>query len=358
MITIEHDGQVHNPLGGAAYIFEEVILNWISKQTHKSKINISIGAQPNSSLHFGTLTVFSLAFALGAKLREELSKDTEVFFEVIDTAPFKTKEIEGIKYQISLRASGVADLYLVQYEELLAKLSSLTRIRYQLRRQEEFNNQTCISDLLHKIALNKNILAPILDPEKEKLRIRVACQKCGLTDKQSVKTIIEDNGIQSYCPEHGWFNTKYTESSKFEYNTPLRNLIRALIYAEDNKNTDNGFEWLRITGSDYAGFYQEQLLYKPASLLGYNAANLPIILYSPLITDWSGAKLSKSLYVKSGAYQYLPSYIVNYEHFKERFGESGVEKLYKEVLSWVENPYKLFRNYSVYYFMDLFDNAK
>jgi len=358
MSIIEHDGQVHNPLGGACYVFEENILNWLSKQTHKDKIRISIGAQPNSSPHFGTLSVFCLAFALEAKIREASSKGIEVLFEIIDTAPFETKEIDGIKYQISLRASGVADKYLTQFEELLAKLGSLSGISYQYRRQEEFNNQSKIPSILQKIAKNQNAIVSILDPEQGRLRIRVACKYCGLTDKHSIKTVINDDGIKSYCPEHGWYETKYAESNKFEYNTPLRNLIRALLYAEDNIDTSIDFEWLRITGSDYAGFYQEQLLYRPASVLGYRASELPIILYSPLITDWSGAKLSKSLYVKHGAYKYLPNYIVNYEQFREMFGEKGIETLYKEVLSWVENPYKLFRNYSVYYFIDLFKNAK
>ena len=92
-----------------------------------------------------------------------------------------------------------------------------------------------------------------------------------------------------------------------EYNTPLRNLIRGLVYSIDNQDETVDYEWLRITGSDYAGFYQEQLLYKTTDLLGYSVSKLPMILYAPLVTDWSGAKLSKSLYVKEGAYTYLPA---------------------------------------------------
>ena len=30
-----------------------------------------------------------------------------------------------------------------------------------------------------------------------------------------------------------------------------------------------------------------------------------MIFYAPLVLDWSGSKLSKSLYVKEGAYKYL-----------------------------------------------------
>ncbi len=143
-------------------------------------------------------------------------------------------------------------------------------------------------------------------------------------------------GIKSFCPEHGWFETPFENSSLFEYNTPLRNLIRAIAYSKDNLNEATEYKWLRVTGSDYAGFYQEQMLHKPASLLGYKASDLPIILYSPLITDWSGAKLSKSLYVKQEAYKYLPSYIVNFEHFKDKYGEVVFDKLFNEVKLWLE----------------------
>ena len=55
----------------------------------------------------------------------------------------------------------------------------------------------------------------------------------------------------------------------------------------------------------------EQLLWRYIAL-----GEAPLIVYVPLIIDWSGAKLSKSLYVQSGAYQYLKDqgmdYLVSY----------------------------------------------
>jgi len=136
----------------------------------------------------------------------------------------------------------------------------------------------------------------------------------------------------------------------------LRNLIRAMIYLKDNENPRLDHEWLRVTGSDYSGFYQEQLLYRCVSILGHDIYKLPLIIYTPLIIDWSGAKLSKTLYVKENAYNYLPNYLLNYKVFIKRFGIKGIEKLQLETENWLEKPYKLFRNYSVYYFMELFEN--
>ena len=107
---------------------------------------------------------------------------------------------------------------------------------------------------------------------------------------------------------------------------------------------------MRITGSDYAGFYQEELLYKPSAILRYPVNKLPAILYMPLVLDWSGAKLSKSLYVKEGAYSDLPSYLINYEFLKNTKGIQALNVIHKITDNWIENPYLLFRNYSIYYF--------
>ena len=62
-----------------------------------------------------------------------------------------------------------------------------------------------------------------------------------------------------------------------------------------NMDENQEYQIMRITGCDYAGFYQEELLYKPAALLGFLVNNLPSILYTPLVLDWSGAKLSMGL---------------------------------------------------------------
>ena len=72
---------------------------------------------------------------------------------------------------------------------------------------------------------------------------------------------------------------------------------------------------MRVTGSDYSGIYQEQLFFRqlallrpflsPAARAAYDTLGPPVFAYAPLVLDWSGAKLSKSLYVKRGAYAYL-----------------------------------------------------
>lgn len=136
----------------------------------------------------------------------------------------------------------------------------------------------------------------------------------------------------------------------------MRNLIRAICYSLVNSDNESDYQIMRITGGDYAGFYQEELLYKPASILGYKGEELPSILYCPLILDWSGAKLSKSLYVKEGAYNDLPSYLINYNFMKNNYGIKGLNIINMITNNWIDNPYLLFRNYSIYYFKKEFEN--
>lgn len=65
-----------------------------------------------------------------------------------------------------------------------------------------------------------------------------------------------------------------------------------------------------VDGSDWVGI--GELMNHVLGLWGYNAKDLPTRIFTPLIEDWSGAKFSKSVYVKEGTYDYLPSYLRTY----------------------------------------------
>jgi len=354
-MLFESDGKVHHPLGGGAYVFKESLIQYMYSQLHKKEVRISIGAQPNSSPHFGTLEVFCLAFAI-ARLLNDYDKDlyVSIFFEMIDTAPATTKMINDNNYQISLRESGELEKYIEQYKEILEQLSHISKIPYHIRGQSDFNKHKSIPRIIKKVVSHNDVLGPILEPKNHVIKIRAACPICGLTDKNGINNKYIDNEMICICPKHGEFKVNIDEESyKLEYNTPLRNLIRGIVYSIDNNDDSKDYEWIRITGADYPGFYQEQLLYKSVDLLGYSVSKLPMILYAPLVTDWSGAKLSKSLYVCENAYKYLPSFMINYDYLRKEKGKDGLYKIYSEVYSWVKEPYKLFRNYSIYYFMEV-----
>jgi len=355
--VIRHDGIVHHPLGGGSYVFQHNFVQYVGSLLGKKNIAVSIGAQPNSAPHFGTLIVFNLAFALAERLKSRANKEPTVLFEIVDTAPAETVIIDGVQYQKSLRTTHQSDTNIQFYDDLLQRLGKLTSLTYTRRLQSEFSQTDSVKKAVAHVFNNRDLVANALDPIDKRLHVRVACENCGLTDKKGNQTRISEMGVESFCPTHGPYVAPLSVASeRYEYNTPLRNLIRAIAYSIDNQNPQNSTETLRVTGSDYAGFYQEQLLYRTASQIGYPMHLLPLIVYAPLVLDWSGAKLSKSLYVKEGAYKDLPKFLITYDHFITEKGEKGMRKLFDEVVTWLDEPYRLFRHYSAYYFMKLLQN--
>lgn len=69
----------------------------------------------------------------------------------------------------------------------------------------------------------------------------------------------------------------------------------------------------------------------------------PYISYAPMIVDWSGAKLSKSLYVRENAYAYLQraglGFLLEYRKMVE--GGKNVTILFRMVEGWMNEPKKL-----------------
>lgn len=141
-MNIQCDGKVYNPLGGGSYVFEKDIVNFLLQKFTKDNIVISIGAQPNSSPHFGTLIVFSTAFSLAKKMKEiNPNLNVKVLFEVVDTAPSETVEINGVKYQRSLKNTGKINNNFNDYIEILEYFKTRDIIDYLIRFQSDFNKQ-------------------------------------------------------------------------------------------------------------------------------------------------------------------------------------------------------------------------
>jgi hypothetical protein len=116
-----------------------------------------------------------------------------------------------------------------------------------------------------------------------------------LWKKYSTKSLYADGGsaVTFECPSHGKFTySTQADSNQFQFNCQLFNLVLGLFHEKTPKN------WIEVCGSEYAGFWQEQLLWR---FLNKSA----VIVYIPLITDWSGSRISKSLYLRDDAHQYL-----------------------------------------------------
>lgn len=354
--VIQHDNVAHHPLGAGSYIFRDKLIQYINSYCTKNRIILQIGSQPNSSPHIGTIITFSVAFFLAAQLRQEHNRNVLISLDVVDTAPSEQLTIQGIRYQRSQRFTNEMDKYMVDFIQILDALKDRTGVEYRIRNQAEFLGDPYMPAALEQIIRDRGMLGPSFSPNTGKLAIRAACPcvGCGLADKDGIQNqysdaVDKESAIEFQCPEHGSYTLNLSDPhhiQKLEFNTPLRNILRAKVFAHDPDSS-----WIRVTGADYAGYYQEQLLWRhitPKEALQ--------IFYSPLVIDWSGAKLSKSLYVRSGAYQYLKDenmdYLVSYKVFKEQGKDLAV--IFDEVRNWITHPYRLFRSYSIAYIDSLF----
>ena len=356
--SIQHDNIVHHPLGAGSYIFKDKLslLQHINRHCTKNRIILRIGCQPNSSPHMGTIINFTAAFFLAQKLQQEFSRHLIISLDIVDTAPSEQLMIGDLRYQRSLRFTRKMDKYMVDFIEILDLLKNCTGVEYRIRTQAEFLQDPYVPTVLTDLIRDRDVLGPSFSPKTGKLAIRATCPhvNCGLAEKHGIENeySYSDDGkitIQFQCPNHGpyllnLFDPQHIQ--RLEFNTPLRNILRTKVFARDSDAS-----WIQVPGADYAGYYQEQLLWRyitPEEAL--------LIFYTPLIVDWSGAKLSKSLYVTSGAYQYLKDngmdYLVSYKTFKEQGKDLGI--VFNEVNDWIDHPFKLFRSYSVAYIDSLF----
>jgi lysyl-tRNA synthetase class I len=224
-------------------------------------VKLGIGVEPNGTPHFGTLTAISVAFSLAEKLKEAGKKVT-VVIDLIDIGEASSIEIEGIKYQKSLAYTGIINDYLHEFREILEKFRSCSGVNFEIVTQKNFNSHQEFPKIIKKIISKREKIEPLLSPNLESmsLRLRVPCPKCGLTDVFGKKNVYENDIILFFCPEHGEHSVDINKDPySLEFNVSLRFLVRCLIRQEDNKNIIIPYDWVMVYGSDYAGFYQEQI---------------------------------------------------------------------------------------------------
>jgi hypothetical protein len=235
------------------------------------------------------------------------------------------------------------------YEELLDYFSQRFGVKYRLRYEREFFSQPGMAAIITQIVKERDKLSKALSPSSDgTLVIRTPCPQCGLVDKYGSRNEYDDEGhiVTFFCPEHGTFQLDIrADCSKLQCNAQTSNLAIFRHY-----ETITEYNYIEICGSDYAGFWQEQMLWR-------HVTKPPLIVYVPLITDWSGGKLSKSLYLQPTAYDYLKKagleYMLNYEVFKQEGRD--LAPLCDEVELWVDEPFRLFRTYTVHYMKLVFE---
>ncbi len=127
--------------------------------------------------------------------------------------------------------------------------------------------------------------------------------------------------------------------------------MKEAVVADDSQR--DGYFPLIVKGGDW--IHAAVLVSNALELLGYSFRERPDRIATPMIEDWSGAKFSKSVYIKAGTYDRLPQEFVSLDNFTDKFGEQGFQQLWTHVSSWVTDPKKFYRNYSLDYLKAVFD---
>uniref|UniRef100_A0A0W0EUS4 Uncharacterized protein n=1 Tax=Moniliophthora roreri TaxID=221103 RepID=A0A0W0EUS4_MONRR len=385
-----------------------LVVNGVAQQ-ESPKLIIHMGAQPNNSPHAGTILAFACATLLARNLaafhRETIGSKLRVavHLDLVDTAPDSSKQeiVDGVVYQRSHRSTLSMNTFMPDYNELmhiLAETASDEEIEFRVTRQEDLLRCPTVKTVLAAIIKDRVQMGQMLNPKSGTLCLRAACpvEGCGRSDKHGKKTQYSTAGIWGIrsvlrflkglflrwifpfykddtliskheptasdvritfnCYKHGPYTLSMDnidDVARLEMNTPLRNLVRTYAYGLETLQSKGAIQHMRVTGGDYAGFYQEAFLmapmYRLSSIGLLPRLPTPVIFYSPLILDWAGSKLSKSLYVQHKAYEYLKDrdldYLLSYDLLKKR--GYTIMPFLQEVETWFKHPKKLFRPYTV-----------
>jgi len=335
-----------------------------SKIKGKSSVDIHYSTQLNGHPHMGTLTSLGTSFAIGEYIQKEFGLPAIIKFEALENAPIEKNQIGDREYcrmHSHHYVGGVllSEVYMASFREVFDYFSKNTGVNYEVESYEEFQRNPFVRKTLLEIISREEEFIPFIAPSEKVLRIRFPCETCNVMEKTSKDSVIVDNHAPDYvlyrsrCPEHGEFEIKVSpqDGNIIDFNTSIRNVIKEAKFIEDARGS-NAMN-LMVDGGDWTGMAFQVM--QSLDLLGYRIGDLPVRIFTPIIEDWSGAKFSKSVYVKEGTYKHVPAEFLDYKKLQDTFGVSGLEVVLEETRKWVEDPKKLFRNYSVDYLRKVFN---
>ena len=309
------------------------------KIREKSLVDIHYSAQLNGFPHMGTLTSLGTAFAIGEYIQGKFETPATVKFEALENAPIEKNQIGDREYcrmhkHHYVDGAPLSEIHMRSFKEVLDYFSKNTGVNYEVEYYEEFQKNPFVRKTLLEIIAREDEFVPFIAPSERVLRIRFPCGTCNVMEKTSKDSVIVDNHAPDYvlyrsrCPEHEEFEIKVSsqDNNLIDFNTSIRNVIKEAKFIEDarNSNTMN----LMVDGGDWTGMAFQ--IMQSLDLLGYRIRDLPVRIFTPIIEDWSGAKFSKSVYVKEGTYKYVPAEFLDYKKLQETFGVSGLELVLEE----------------------------
>lgn len=328
------------------------------------RLRVTTAAQLNGTPHIGTVVTVLSVFALTAHAADRLDLPTTIVFDALENAPAEQITIDGAVYTRTVgdlidtghldrddRVSG--------FQRLLDWASARADVRYEFRPYSVYQALPPVRECLHTIASRLDEFRPIVAPSDGIVRIRPCCPQCRLMEKSGRNLrITAGDGVvhlDSRCPHHGPYRETidvHGSGGWCDANTPVRSIQKAFLLSAERRLYQACS--VSIDGADWGGGWYAHVLAPALATLGVPVADWPVSVFTPLVLDRTGGKLSKSLYVRYGSdYADLPEAFLNLDLLLDEHGEHALELLWGEITRWATEPRRLHRSYTVDYLADL-----
>lgn len=330
----------------------------------RSQIRVTTAAQLNGVPHLGTVVTMLTVFAFARHCAETLSMPATIVFDALENAPAEQRDIDGEVYTRTvgdLIDTGHLDQHerVAGFEQLLAWARDRSGIGYEFRPYDVYQGLRPVRECLHHIASRLREFAPIVAPHDHTVRIRPRCPDCRLMQKSGrdlrITALSGAIRLDSRCPYHG----PYTETIHidgggwYDANTPVRSIQKGYLLAAERDLYDACS--VSVDGADWGGSWHAHVLAPGLAALGIPHTDWPVSIFTPLITDRTGGKLSKTLYVAHGTYADLPEPFLNLDVLLAQHGDQNLDTIWAEATRWATEPRRLHRTYTVDYITALLD---
>jgi hypothetical protein len=330
----------------------------------RSQIRITTAAQLNGVPHFGTVVTLLTVFALAQHSSDVLGLPATIVFDALENAPAERLEIDGEIYTRNvgdLMDTGHVDRSerVGGFERLLTWAQHRSGISYEFRPYDVYQGLRPVRECLHIIAARLDEFAPIVAPRDGIVRIRPRCFHCRLMQKSAkdlrITAVSGAVRLASRCPHHGCYaETVHIDGGGwYDANTPVRSIQKGYLLSAERNIYDACS--VSVDGADWGGSWHAHVLAPALAAMGIPSADWPVSIFTPLITDRTGGKLSKTLYVARGTYSDLPELFLNLDVLLTQHGEQILEVIWAEVTRWAAEPRRLHRTYTVEYISELLD---
>lgn len=331
-----------------------------------SQLRITTAAQLNGVPHFGTAVTVLSVFAIAAHVAEALNLPAVVIFDALENAPAEHITISGEDYTRNIgdlidTGRLHAEERFAGFERLLSWAADRAGISYEFRPYDVYQRLRPVRECLHHIASRLEDFTPIVAPADGIVRIRPRCPACRLMRKSAADlTITALSGavrLNSNCPVHGRYSeTVHIDGGGwYDANTPVRSIQKGYLLAVE-RDLYNACS-VSVDGADWGGAWHAHVFAPGLATLGVPPRDWPVSIFTPLIVDSTGGKLSKSLYVSRGTYADVPALFLDLNLLLDTYGEAVLDVLWAEVTRWAAEPRRLHRSYTVDYLRSLIDGA-